>query len=249
MGRAPQSCGGDEEAVGATDTEAADSPARSPARRRQGCGTPARRGRQPDRVRPRQAAGGNLCRGIRRPDRLRAALRGVRQSVRHRFHLRDLLASVGSVAGRHGSRARRHRDARRRTANPSAARQRRAGLAGHVGRGSRGSALRPLHRRGRCGTGRHGGARRARGGRADPRYRSSMLYAPSAARRPRRISTSCTTCSRRSCRKTPARTAEVHLLASTYGWSLREILEPDRKRRRAFAAAIERDRGAHAGGF
>ena len=47
----------------------------------------------------------------------------------------------------------------------------------------------------------------------------------------------------------PARTAEVHLLASTYGWSLREILELDRKRRRAFAAAIERDRGAHAGSF
>ncbi|WP_428667459.1 hypothetical protein [Reyranella sp.] len=47
----------------------------------------------------------------------------------------------------------------------------------------------------------------------------------------------------------PARTAEVHLLASTYGWSLHEILELDRKRRRAFAAAIERDRGAHAGSF
>ena len=49
--------------------------------------------------------------------------------------------------------------------------------------------------------------------------------------------------------ETPARTAEVHLLASTYGWSLREILDLDRKRRRAFAAAIERDRGAHAGSF
>jgi hypothetical protein len=47
----------------------------------------------------------------------------------------------------------------------------------------------------------------------------------------------------------PARTAEVHLLASTYGWSLREILKLDRRRRRAFAAAIERDRGAHAGSF
>jgi hypothetical protein len=47
----------------------------------------------------------------------------------------------------------------------------------------------------------------------------------------------------------PARIAEVHLLAATYGWSLREILELDRKRRRAFAAAIERDRGAHVGSF
>lgn len=48
----------------------------------------------------------------------------------------------------------------------------------------------------------------------------------------------------------PARIAEVHLLAATYGWSLREILELDRKRRRAFATAIERDRGgAHAGSY
>jgi hypothetical protein len=46
---------------------------------------------------------------------------------------------------------------------------------------------------------------------------------------------------------TPARIAEIHLLASTYGWSLREILDLDRKRRRAFATAIERDRGAHVG--
>jgi hypothetical protein len=45
----------------------------------------------------------------------------------------------------------------------------------------------------------------------------------------------------------PARIAEIHLLAATYGWSLREILELDRKRRRAFASAIERDRGAHVG--
>jgi hypothetical protein len=47
--------------------------------------------------------------------------------------------------------------------------------------------------------------------------------------------------------ETPARIAEIHLLASTYGWSLREILELDRKRRRAFATAIDRDRGAHVG--
>jgi hypothetical protein len=47
----------------------------------------------------------------------------------------------------------------------------------------------------------------------------------------------------------PARIAEVHLLAATYGWSLREILGLERKRRRAFATAIECDRGAHAGGI
>jgi hypothetical protein len=47
----------------------------------------------------------------------------------------------------------------------------------------------------------------------------------------------------------PARVAEVHLVAATYGWSLREILELDRKRRRAFATAIERDRGAHVGSY
>jgi hypothetical protein len=47
----------------------------------------------------------------------------------------------------------------------------------------------------------------------------------------------------------PARIGEIHLLAATYGWGLREILELGRKRRRAFAMAIERDRGAHVGSF
>ena len=44
----------------------------------------------------------------------------------------------------------------------------------------------------------------------------------------------------------PARIAEIHLLARTYGWSLAEILALRRGRRRAFAMAIERDRGGHA---
>jgi hypothetical protein len=47
----------------------------------------------------------------------------------------------------------------------------------------------------------------------------------------------------------PSRIAEIHLLAATYGWSLDEILALGRGRRRAFAMAIERDRGAHAGGL
>jgi hypothetical protein len=45
----------------------------------------------------------------------------------------------------------------------------------------------------------------------------------------------------------PARIGEIHLLAATYGWHLRDILELGRRRRRAFATAIERDRGAHVG--
>jgi hypothetical protein len=40
----------------------------------------------------------------------------------------------------------------------------------------------------------------------------------------------------------PARIAEIHLLAKTYGWSLAEILALRHSRRRAFAMAIERDR-------
>ncbi len=44
----------------------------------------------------------------------------------------------------------------------------------------------------------------------------------------------------------PGRIAEIHLLARTYGWSLNEILSLRRRRRRAFAMAIERDRGAQA---
>jgi hypothetical protein len=44
----------------------------------------------------------------------------------------------------------------------------------------------------------------------------------------------------------PARIAEFHLLAKTYGWNLAEILSLRRSRRRAFAMAIERDRGAQA---
>ena len=47
----------------------------------------------------------------------------------------------------------------------------------------------------------------------------------------------------------PSRTAEIHLIASTYGWSLGEILGLARQRRRAFARTIERERGAHAGAF
>jgi hypothetical protein len=42
----------------------------------------------------------------------------------------------------------------------------------------------------------------------------------------------------------PARIGEIHLLAKTYGWSLAEILALRHSRRRAFAMAIERDRGA-----
>jgi hypothetical protein len=47
--------------------------------------------------------------------------------------------------------------------------------------------------------------------------------------------------------ESPARLAEIHLLAATYGWSLHDILSLRRRRRRAFAVAIERERGAHAG--
>jgi hypothetical protein len=44
-----------------------------------------------------------------------------------------------------------------------------------------------------------------------------------------------------------ARIAEIHLLGATYGWHLHDILALTRGRRRAFAAAIERDRAAFAG--
>jgi hypothetical protein len=46
--------------------------------------------------------------------------------------------------------------------------------------------------------------------------------------------------------ETPARIAEIHLLARSYGWSLNEILALRRGRRRAFVMAIERDRGVQA---
>lgn len=46
--------------------------------------------------------------------------------------------------------------------------------------------------------------------------------------------------------ETAIRLGEIHLLASSYGWSLREILQLRRRQRRAFALAIERDRGANA---
>lgn len=49
--------------------------------------------------------------------------------------------------------------------------------------------------------------------------------------------------------ETPTRITETHLLASTYGWSLHEILDLDRRHRRAYATAIERDRSIHAGSF
>ena len=73
-----------------------DRPARSPAGRRQGRGAPARRGRQPDGVRPRQAAGGDLRRGVRRSRSTaccaarHAAVPSTSTSI-----CRDLLASVG----------------------------------------------------------------------------------------------------------------------------------------------------------
>jgi hypothetical protein len=46
-------------------------------------------------------------------------------------------------------------------------------------------------------------------------------------------------------REAPARIREFHLLSSSYGWSLNEITQLRRKRRRAFVEAIEHDRGAH----
>ncbi|WP_266182088.1 hypothetical protein [Dyella humicola] len=49
--------------------------------------------------------------------------------------------------------------------------------------------------------------------------------------------------------ETSTRIVETHLLASTYGWSLHEILGLDRRHRRAYAMAIERDRSIQVGGF
>jgi hypothetical protein len=50
-------------------------------------------------------------------------------------------------------------------------------------------------------------------------------------------------------REGPSRIRECHLLASSYGWSLNEILQLRRKRRRAFVDAIERERSAYASVF